>query len=72
MRSTGVTSEGVLATEATEKIELAPPGSPPTVAVVPELLLGEHVAVREDDDTDADYEARSRLLAAVLLAAKIA
>ncbi len=67
-----MTSEGVLTTEVTENTELAPPGSPPTVVVVAELLDGEHVAIREDDDTDADYEMRNRLLAAVLLAAQTA
>jgi hypothetical protein len=46
--------------------ELAPAGSPPHIAVAPGLLDQEHVVTREDDDTDEDYEARCRLLTAVL------
>jgi len=38
----------------------------PHVAVAPGLLERRHVVVRDDDDTDADYEARTRLLAAAL------
>jgi len=50
--------------------DLAPPGTPPHVAVAPGLLDREHVVTREDDDTDADYEARCRLLAAALRVAR--
>jgi hypothetical protein len=46
--------------------ELAPPGSPPHIAVASDLLDQEHIVAREDDDTDEDYEARCRLSAAVL------
>jgi hypothetical protein len=49
--------------------DLAPPGTP-HVAVAPGLLDREHVVTREDDDTDADYEARCRLLAAALRVAR--
>ena len=50
--------------------ELAPPGTPPHVAVAPGLPDQPHVVAREDDDTGADYEARSRLLAAALRVAR--
>jgi hypothetical protein len=40
------------------------------VAVAPDLLNQDHVVDREDDDTDADYEARSRVMAAVLAIAR--
>lgn len=46
--------------------ELAPPGSPPHVAVAPGLLDHDHAVIRSDDDTDEDYEARRRVLAAAL------
>jgi hypothetical protein len=64
--------EGGLVTEVTAEVELAPPGAPPTVVAAPEMLKGEHVVIRAEDDTDADYEARSRLLAAVLTLARTA
>jgi len=38
----------------------------PHVAVAPGLLEHEHVVVREDDDTDADYRAGKALLTAAL------
>jgi hypothetical protein len=47
--------------DATERAELWP-----HVAVAPGLLEQRPVVVREEDDTDADYEARTRLLAAAL------
>jgi len=50
--------------------DLAPPGTPPHVAVAPGLLHQPRVVAREDDDTDADYEARCRLLAAALRVAR--
>jgi len=50
--------------------DLAPAGTPPHVAVAPGLLDREHVVTREDDDTDADYDARCRLLAAALRVAR--
>lgn len=46
--------------------ELAPPGTPVSLIVAPGLLTREHGAIREDDDTDEDFEASKRLLAAVL------
>jgi hypothetical protein len=51
---------------ADKRPELAPPGTPPSLAVAPGLLDHKHVAIREDDDTDEDFEASKRLLAAVL------
>jgi len=50
--------------------ELEPAGTPPHVAVAPGLLDGDHIVTREADDTDADYEARRRLLAAALRVAR--
>jgi hypothetical protein len=50
--------------------QLAPPGTPPHVAVAPGVLDKEHVVIRADDDTDEDYEARSRLFAAALAFAR--
>jgi hypothetical protein len=50
--------------------ELAPPGSPPHIAVAPGLLDQDPVVTREDDETDEDYEARCRLSAAVLRLAR--
>ncbi len=50
--------------------ELAPPGTPPHVAVAPGVLDKEHVVIRADDDTDEDYVARSRLFAAALAFAR--
>ncbi len=46
--------------------ELAPPGTPPHVAVAASLRGQAHNVIRAEDDTDEDYEARSRLLAASL------
>jgi hypothetical protein len=39
---------------------------PPHVAVAPGLLETDHVAIREDDDTDEDHAMRTRLLEAAL------
>ena len=50
--------------------ELAPPGTPPHVAVAPGLLDQQHVVIRADDDTDKDYEAKQRLLDAALAFAR--
>jgi hypothetical protein len=50
--------------------DLAPPGTPLHVAVAPGLLEQKHVVTRDDDDTDEDYEAKQRLLDAVLAYAK--
>ncbi len=50
--------------------DLAPPGTPLHVAVAPGLLERKHVVLREDDDTDEDYDAKQRLLDAVLAYAK--
>lgn len=49
-----------------ESSEIAPPGAPPHVAVAPGVLDQEHVVIRAADDTDQDYEARSRVFAAAL------
>lgn len=54
----------------TAEEELAPPGTPPSLAVAPGLLDQEYVAIREDDDTDEDFESSKRLLAAVLAFAR--
>jgi|HubBroStandDraft_1064217.scaffolds.fasta_scaffold4359985_1 hypothetical protein len=48
----------------------APPGTPLYVAVAPGLLEQKHVVIRDDDDSDEDYEAKKRLLDAVLAYAK--
>ena len=50
--------------------ELAPPDTPLHVAVAPGLLDREHAVIRADDDTDEDYEAKQRLLDAMLAYAK--
>ncbi len=50
--------------------DLAPPGTPPHVAVAPGLLDHEHVVIRADDDTDEDYEANQLLLDAALAFAR--
>jgi hypothetical protein len=50
--------------------DLAPPGTPPHVAVAPGLLDQQHVVIRADDDTDEDYEAKQQLLDAVLAFAR--
>ena len=52
--------------ESRRQPELAPPETPPHIAVAPGLLDQECMVVREDDETDEDYEARCRLSAAVL------
>lgn len=49
---------------------LAPPGTPLHVVVAPELLDQEHVVVRDDDDSDEDYEAKQRLVDGVLAFAR--
>ena len=46
--------------------ELAPSGTPPHVAVALGLRNQPRVVIRAEEDTDEDYEARSRLLAAAL------
>jgi hypothetical protein len=51
---------------AARTLELAPSGSAPHVAVAARLRDQPHVVIRAEDDTDEDYEARSRLLAAAL------
>jgi hypothetical protein len=53
-----------------DETELAPPGTPPHVAVAPDLLDRKHVVIRADDDTDDDYEAKQRLLDAALAFAR--
>lgn len=50
--------------------DLAPPGTPPHVAVAPGLLDRKHVVIRADDDTDEDYAAKQRLLDAALAFAR--
>jgi hypothetical protein len=51
-------------------LDLAPPGTPLHVAVAPGLPEQKHVVIRENDDTDEDYEAKQRLLDAVLAYAR--
>jgi len=51
---------------STPEPELAPPGTPLHVAVAPGLLDHKHVVIRDDDDTDEDYEAKQQLLDALL------
>ena len=51
---------------AQQQPELTPPGSPPHVAVAPGVLDHDHAVIRSDDDTDEDFEARRRVLAAAL------
>jgi hypothetical protein len=46
--------------------ELAPAGTPLHVAVAPGLLEQEHTLIREPDESDADYESRRQMFAAVL------
>lgn len=50
--------------------ELAPPGTPPHVAVAPGLLDHEHIVMRADDDTDEDHADKQRLLDTVLAFAR--
>jgi len=50
--------------------DLGPPGTPLHVAVAPGLLEQQHVVIPDDDDTDEDYEAKQRLLDAMLAYAK--
>ena len=50
----------------TAEEELAPPGTPLSLTVVPGLLDQQLFAIREDGDTDEDFEASKRLLTAVL------
>lgn len=47
-------------------MELAPAGTSPHVAVAPGVLAQEHVVIRSEDDSDEDYELRSRVFAAAL------
>jgi hypothetical protein len=55
---------------AADDEELAPPCSPVSVVAAPELLEGDYVVIRSDDDTDEDYAARCRLLDALLAVAR--
>jgi hypothetical protein len=57
-------------TEAVDDDEFVSPDSIVHIAVAPGILDHEHVVVRSDDDTDEDYAARCRLLAALLAAAR--
>ena len=66
MPDTSVTAEPEVAYS-----DIAPAGTPPHVAVAPGLLDQEHVVLRSDEDTDEDYEARCRLLAAALRVARL-
>ena len=50
--------------------DLAPPGTPPHVAVAPGLLDRKHVVIRAADDTDEDHAAKQRLLDAALAFAR--
>jgi hypothetical protein len=49
---------------------LAPPCTPPHVAVAPGVLDHEHVVIRAADDTDEDYATRTRVFAAALTFAR--
>jgi hypothetical protein len=55
---------------AEKRPDLAPPGTPPHVAVAPALLDHKHVVIRADDDTEKDYAARQLLLDAALAFAR--
>ncbi|MSP01443.1 MAG: hypothetical protein EXR07_10410 [Acetobacteraceae bacterium] len=50
--------------------ELAPAGTPPTLTVAPGLLDQPLFAIRDEDDTDEDFDASKRLLATVLAFAR--
>lgn len=54
----------------TAEEELAPPGTPVSLVIVPSLLDQEFVAIREDGDTDEDFESSKRLVAAILAFAR--
>jgi len=54
----------------TAEEELAPPGTPVSLVIVPSLLDQEFFAIREDGDTDEDFESSKRLVAAVLTFAR--
>ncbi len=45
--------------------ELAPPGTPPHIAVAPGLLDQQHTVIREPGETDERYQSRCELLAAL-------
>jgi hypothetical protein len=55
-----------LCSSSAPQAELGPSGTLPHVAIAPGLRDQQHVVIRAEDDTDEDYSARSRLLAAVL------
>ena len=46
--------------------ELAAPGTPVSLTIVPSLLDQAIFAIREDGDTDEDFAASQRLVAAIL------
>jgi hypothetical protein len=50
--------------------ELAPPSTPPHIAVAPGLLDRDHTVVREPGETDESYQSRCELLAILLDHAK--
>jgi hypothetical protein len=50
----------------TAEEELSPPGTPLSLTIVPGLLDQPLFAIREDGDTDEDFEASKRLVAALL------
>jgi len=50
----------------TAEEELAPPGTPVSLTIVPGLLDQGIFAIREDGDTDEDFETSKRLVAAIL------
>jgi Arc/MetJ-type ribon-helix-helix transcriptional regulator len=56
--------------QASSQPRSAPSDTPAHVAVAPGLLDHEHVVVRDEEDTDADYEARRRLLDLALRVAR--
>ena len=54
----------------TAEEELAPAATPLSLIVAPGLLDQEHIPIREDGDTDEDFESSNRLLAALLAFAR--
>jgi hypothetical protein len=50
--------------------ELAPPSTPPHIAVAPGLLDHDHTVVREPGESDESYQSRCELLAILLDYAK--
>jgi hypothetical protein len=49
----------------TDEEALAPPGTPPSLRIAPSLLNQPIFAIREDGDTDEDFETSKRIAAAL-------